>query len=79
MTMTSADLSPLPEGVNGVLKLPCPTPKALTQLVNSGFDSSSASLEAKALASLVLQSSMMVSVDVIFLLEGIDTSTPTRC
>jgi hypothetical protein len=54
----------------------CPAlpPKALAPLLNFGLDSSFAGLGAKALTSLVLQLSMMVSMDVISLLEGIDTS-----
>jgi hypothetical protein len=63
------DVLLLPGGVIGALKLPYPTPKALAPLVNSGFYSSSAGLEAKAVTSLVFQSSMVASVEVIFLLE----------
>jgi hypothetical protein len=75
MTMTSADVSPRAEGVTGALKLSGPAPKASTPLLNSGFDSSSAGLGAKALTSLVLRLSMMAFVDINPLLEGIDTST----
>jgi hypothetical protein len=77
MTMASADVSPRAEGVTGALKLPGPTPKVSAPLLNSSYDSSSAGLGAKALTSLVLRLSMMTSVDIIPLLEGIDTSTPT--
>lgn len=40
VTMASADVSPLPEGITGAFELPCPCPKSSSFAAKTGLNSS---------------------------------------